>query len=319
MTRRLAILTLVFVIGYAHSFLARGESADRRTGISGVSLRELAPPLRDVWLRFHEIDLCLGVDAVFVFHPKGMEIWCRITDERSYQQFSALFEPLQKNFKIDIYPTRSEREKKPYAPEDDNPPPSFWTNGELRAYLRDPNYSRFGTLDDTETPPLDQPTTDPQLKRRLKIFSDEIFDWLTRMDRLARDLPALAGAAFDANPLPDVRSRARAVCQEHARELGKYAGRLADNLRHALPSGKGNPPGSKPGAPQSDAEATASYEAAVKLSGQTQEMGRRIVRFVYPQSHTVDLTDLREPSLIDALKALQKSASAFESGVQKAK
>ena len=319
MIRRLVVVLLVLMIGCACVSVAPGESADRKTEISGVPLRDVAPQLLDAWLRFHEADLCLGIDTVFVFHPKGVEIWCRVKDERSYQQFSALFEPLRNNFKIDIYATRSDREKKPYSPEDDNPPPSFWTNGELRAFMRDTSFSRFGNAADGESTVPEQPATDPQLKRRLKAFSDEILDWLARMDRLARDLPALAAAAFDADPEPDIRSRARAVCQKHARDLGKYAGRLSDNLRHALPRGSGNPPASKPEAAQPAAPVGASFESAILLSERTQKLGQRIVRFIYPQAHTVDLADLREPALIDALKALQKSASEFESGVQKAR
>lgn len=284
-------------------------------GLKGVPLRDVPAALRSVWMRFHEADLCLGVDTVFVFQAKGLEMWCRVKDERDYQQLTALVEPLRKSYRIDLYTTRSDREKKPYAPEDDDPPPSFWTNAELRAYMRDPFFSRLGSIDDASGDLL-QEAQDPELKRRLKIFGDQILEWVSKMERLTGDLPSLAAAGYGADLMPDIRNRARAVCLDHAREAGKCAGRLAENLSHALPRGTGRPPDAKP--PRTErANAATPYEDALLLSGQAQDLAQRIMHFIYPQAHTVTLIDLREPGLIDSLKALQQAVSDFESDAKR--
>ena len=72
-----------------------GPAYSGGTGISGAPLRDVAAPLREVWLRFHDTELCLDLDSVFVFQPKGMEIWCRVKEEKSYQALAAMVEPLQ--------------------------------------------------------------------------------------------------------------------------------------------------------------------------------------------------------------------------------
>ena len=124
-------------------------SSDLNNGkLKGVPLRDVAAPLRELWLHFHEEHLCLGVDSIFVFQARGLEIWCRIEDERNYQQLAALVEPLRKSYRIDLYPTHADREKKTTSILDEDPPPSFWTNAELRSYLRDPFFIRFGALGD---------------------------------------------------------------------------------------------------------------------------------------------------------------------------
>ena len=50
-----------------------------------------------------------------------------------------------------------------------------------------------------------------------------------------------------------------------------------------------------------------------------QDLERRILLFLYPQAHTVTLDDLREPNLIDSLKAFQQTVSDFESSTRKAR
>jgi len=51
--------------------------------IPSAHASEVPLQLREGWLRFHEAELCQGVDAVFVFHKKGMEVWCRVEDEKN--------------------------------------------------------------------------------------------------------------------------------------------------------------------------------------------------------------------------------------------
>jgi hypothetical protein len=287
----------------------------------GIPLRDVAAPLRDAWLRFHEADLCLGIDAVFVFQPKGMEIWCRIKDERSFQELNSLLAPLQNSFRIDLYATHADREKKPWAREDDYPPPSLWNNAELRAYFRDPADSRWGLTGDWSAGYPPEPLTDPALRRRLKMYSDQILEWIDKMERLAVDLPSLAGAGYGADAAPDVRTRARAVCLDHAREVGKNVVKLLDALRHAFPRGADDSPA--PEAPRRTRQNAASpYDEGLRISAQARELDRRVMRFLYPQNYAVTLTDLREPELLDLMKTMQLTVADFERitrGVQRDK
>jgi len=283
-------------------------------GIRGALLKDVAAPLLQAWLRFHEKEYCLEVDSIFVFQTKGIEIWCLAKDDGDHQKLASLVEPLRNSHRIDIYTTYSDRMKKPYAPEDDDPPPSLWTNAELRTYYRDPFAGRSGIF---ENPPgYESAGADPALKRNLKLFSDQIVEWKKKMERLAADLPALAEAGYGPVPLANLRSLSRSVCRAHARELAKYASRLQENLSHALPRGSGAGRNPRP-ARESSRKSADPRELARKLSSEALDLGRRITAFLYPQAHTVPLGDLRESSLMDALKALESAAAEFERNVPK--
>jgi hypothetical protein len=165
---------------------------------------------------------------------------------------------------------------------------------------------------------LSRGESDPEMKRRLKLYSDSMLEDLGKMVRLATDLPALAGAAFGADTSPDTVNRARAVCSQHAREAGRCAARLADNLGHALPRGDQRATGVRP---QKEVRLSShlATENASLVSRQALELERRVMLFFYPEAHTVSLQDLRAPGLIDALKAFQRTVSDFESSARKAR
>jgi hypothetical protein len=314
---RLVFALLLPVVGDASGAAAQsGTASNIAGGIRGTPLQDVAAPLRDAWLRFHETDLCLGLDAVFVFQPKGMEIWCRVEDEKSYQALSALVEPLEHSYRINLYATRPNREKKPYTPEDDDPLPSLSNNAELRLYLRDP-FLRGMAVDDLESQ-RSRDNMDPETKRRLKAFGDQILESRRKMERLARDLPSLVEAGYVANAVPATQTRARAVCLKHVRDVGKYAGRLAEDLGHAFPHGTGRTP---PSVRSTDARGipTTPFESALAISARAQDVAQRVMRFLYPTTHTVNLADLRQPSLIDSLKDIQKAASDFASNAGKSR
>jgi hypothetical protein len=280
------------------------------TVLRGTPLRQVAAPLRNAWLRFHENDLCLDIDAVFVFQPNGMEIWCRARDEGSLRELNALLAPLRSSYRIDLYATYSDREKKPWAREDDDPPPSLWNNGELRSYFRDPSI-RWGVFDDSMSNSILDAGPDPVLRRRMKLFSDQIFEGMQKMDRLAKDLPSLAGAGYAGDRVPEIQERARAVSRDHVREIGRCAGRLFEGLRPAFPRGSGIdllPQGPKPAAGVADSP----YDSALRVAAQARDLNQKILRFFYPQEYTVNLTDLRDPGLLDLIKAVQTSAADFE-------
>jgi hypothetical protein len=285
--------------------------------VKGTPLRDVAAPLREAWLRFHEAGLCLDIDAVFVFHARRLEIWCRTKDERSSRKLATLVEPLRKSFQIELYAARADREAKAASGQDEDPPPSLWTNAELRLFLRDPLTSRIGMETEPETMAAES-NAHPQLKRHLKLYVDQILEWEAKMVRLATDLPALASAGYGDDLMPEIRNRARAVCLEHAREVGKCAARLAESLSRALPQGA-KKAATAPNAPRAQSAAASPYDHALLVAGQAQETGSRIMRFLYPQAHTVTLADLRHPSLIDELRALQKAVSDFESSARKSR
>jgi hypothetical protein len=71
------------------------------------TLREL----QEAWLEFHKTGLCQEIDAGFVFHGDGVEVWSRIESDRQYQKFQALFEPLKAANSVTLYITRGKRTK----------------------------------------------------------------------------------------------------------------------------------------------------------------------------------------------------------------
>ena len=138
------------------------------------------------------------------------------------------------------------------------------------------------------------------------------------MDRLAKDLPSLAGAGYGEDPVPEIQARARTVSRDHVREIARYAGRLFESLRHAFPRGSGNgllPQGPKPIPDISDSP----YDSALRVSAQAQDLNQKILRFLYPQNYTVTLTDLRDPGLLDLVKVVQQSAAEFERNARNAR
>ena len=302
--------------------------------ILSVPASDVPLRLREVWLRFHEVELCQGVDAVFVFHKKGMEVWCRVEDEKSYHRFTEMLEPLRASYQIDLYTTRPTPEKK-----SSDPPPSLLENAELRAYLRDPSTRIGSPTDGIEVSPRDLtrqagspwgdgkpggsaimsvpfPTSD--LKERLRMFAEQTLDWGKRMKRYADDLPALARMAVDPTEPLNLRSRAMTICQEHSQKLDRYAERLDENLTHALPKIK------KQSRMPSRSDRSAfvgmpPIESAIQISDATGSMASRIFRFIHPQNPTVGLVDLREPGLLESLKTLRRMATDFQSAISKTK
>jgi len=308
-----------------------GPSFDHNTdSMLSAPASDVPLQLREVWLRFHEAELCQGIDAVFVFNNKGMEIWCLVEDERSYRRFTELLEPLRASYQIDLYTTRQIPGKK-----SSDPPPSLLENKELSAYLLG-TAARAGNLAaDTEVSPRDLPRQagspwgdgrrggspvmavpfpSQDLKERMLMFAQQTLDWNKGMKRYADDLPALAFVAADPTEPSNLRSRAMTICLEHSQKLDRFAGKLDEYLTHALP--KATKVGKSPSKPARSALAgTPPTECAMQVSIAARSAARRIYRFIYPQNRTVGMTDLREPGLLEALKALRKMATDFQSTI----
>jgi hypothetical protein len=269
--------------------------------------------LLEAWLRFHEGDWCQGVDAVFVFSKSGMEAWCLIEDERSYQKLQELLAPLRNSYRIDLYATRPRAEKKSDSQTD--PPPSLWENFELRSYLGDPfarAQERYNS--DPLSEILDIPVPDPSLKQRLIIYAAQTLEWSRRMERYARDLPVLARMALDPSAVSELRPLAAAACMEHAQGLGKYLGRVEANLVSAFPKSKRELSGpEKPGTVWGTP-----VDGALQIAAAAQNVAQRVYRFIHPEQYTVGLDELRQPSLLQALRALEGMDSDFQKALTKA-
>ncbi len=272
---------------------------------SGPDVPADAPrELADVWFRFHETQLCQGLDVVFVFHQKGLEAWCRIEDEKSYDKFLQLLQPLRSSFQIDVYATKPPPEK---SPEEREPPPSAWNNPELLGRL---------TPGVSAVPVESERMSELFMRQRVLMFVDNTLEWEKRMRRYATDLPALIGTGFRPSASTDWRARAAAVSVQHALEIEKYAGRVRDNLTEAMPAPAKSPPKKDPRRPGFSRMPLA--DAATELARFAQNTGRRVYGFFYPQTHTVDVLDLQDPSLLEAIRQVRSMASEFEASVRKA-
>ncbi len=270
--------------------------------------RDTPQRLVEAWLRFHENDLCQGVDTVFIFDKTGMEAWCEIEDERSYQKLQELLEPLRSSYRIELYATRTPAEKK--STMDTAPPPSLWENYELRSYLGDPfarAKERRGNLD--SIPEMEIPPPDEMLKRRLLVYTEQTIEWNRKMKRYAMDLPALAAVASDPAIPPELSSQANAVCVMHAQNLSRYIGKLAANLKEALPKS------AKKDSPALDKSGNAgkvSGDSAGQICVAAQTVAGRVYHFIHPENYTVDLDELRQPGLLQALAGLDKMNPDFQ-------
>jgi hypothetical protein len=263
--------------------------------------------LRDLWLRFHEKELCQDLDAVFSFNPKGMEVWCLVEDERSYQRFSEMIVPLRTSFDIVVYATRPVAEKK--SDEEKEPPPSLWNNNELKSNLEliGPNPLFPAQTDSGEAPRIARLSL---AKQRLILWATQMLGWKKRVQRYAADLPGLARLGFGANVAKEMRSHAAAVCLSHAQGLDKNLARIVDGMAQALPrpeKGARRPPEpAKSRAPFSPVD-LASHVSAESLS-----LATRVYHFIYPQEYTVGVADLKEPALLESIRELRSVIGEFQ-------
>jgi hypothetical protein len=308
------LLVLLGVAAYAMPSKGMADCRDAASGqVLNATAAERSNPGQvprqfvDLWLRFHEVELCQELDAVFVFHQDAMEVWCRIEDEKSYQQFVQMISPLKASGHVDLYPTRSPAGKK--RQEDNEPPASLWNNGELLSY--------FGISSGLESAQWEQALGNraemrhfDARKQRLLMYANQLQESSRKLKRLGGELPALALASSEDAYTAEQRRRATAVCQSHAQALDKNATRLSENLAQALPRGVRR--AEDAARPQRPDAGLAPRDIAVRLADTTRSLSRRIYRFLYPQDHTVELTDLREPGLLESLRLVRESASEFQ-------
>jgi len=279
--------------------------------VKGFLRADVPLALRSLWLDYHQAELCQDLDSVFVFRPDGIEIWCAIQNEKSYQKLGELCKPLEGTLQFDLYPTRYPREKP--KEEDRNPPPSLMNNNELLSYLADPFARR--RMDETGVE-IPQAGLGISLKQRLMAFAEQTLESAERLKRYSTDLGALAWGASAPAADPGWRSRCRDVCGRHAREIEKVAQRLGDDLSRAFPRGE-RP--EKPEAAEVTRGGGSVRERADQLAVAAEEAARRVYRFIYPERHTVGLEELRQPGLIAALQNLEAMAAGLQNALPPAK
>ena len=266
--------------------------------------RDTHPKLVEAWLRFHRDELCQKLDSVFVFDGAGVEIWCVVESRRHYERLQRLLEPLRGAFRVDLYPTRPAPDRKKKMEE---PPPSLCENRELRASLEDPFLRFESSLEDFPGRGAIFPP-DEVLKRRLMAYAEQLLGWSEKVRRYGSDLPGLASVAADPARSPHLRRTAGSVCRAHARNLGKTVRRMKKELSYAIPEAGREPSDATDRAPRGG-DAGEGAEAVARAAG---EVFRGVKRFLYPERHTVDVSDLQRPGLFGSLGELEGGAARLE-------
>ena len=300
-------------------------SAGMPAGISGdaassgiVTIRNAPRKLVEAWLRFHEMDLCQGVDAVFEFDKSGMKAWCLIEDKKKYEKFVELLEPLQDSYRIELCATLPPISLEPDGKYD--PPANLWENKKLRSYLGNlyaPNKLNSGVIDfSPEIDPITNSSEDDVLRRLLFIYADQTQDWNIKIKKYATDLPALAHLAGDSGMADDLRFRANAACMAHSRGLGKYLKKLKSNLAPAIPkSKKRDEDSSQPGKTIDPGKTL--VDKAEQISTTAQDLFQSVENFIHPEKFTVDLDELRSPNILVTIDALETMCADFETELDK--
>jgi hypothetical protein len=305
------VLTLILI---ATCFAGVGAATDTVAALYDDTPHKGTPrKLQEAWLRFHEVGLCQDVDAAFVFDESGVKVWSRIESDKSYLKFQALFAPLRKLYPVELYINRSREEKE--AENGDNPPPSLWQNYELRSNLGD--HAVQWSVDDGEQIAINRSPPDELVKQRLLIYAEQTLSRNRKMEHYALDLFALARMAFDSGIPSDIRSKALAICLAHARNLEKNIRKLSSGLAQAIPGSAKWESGSFQPAADPHAENTLLPEKAEQIYTYAQSIARRVHRFIYPEYYTIELEELRYPSLLESLRTLQRMVLEFQGALAK--
>lgn len=264
--------------------------------------------LSRVWLRFHETNLCQGMDAVFVFNRNGMEAWIRVEDKKSYEKLVRILEPLRDIFQIVLYATHPEEEEEPDSYWE--PPSSLWENYELRSSLGDPFARARERMDLGSQSNIIVIPADEILRQRLLVYADEVLERNRKIKRYALDLPPLALLSTDPAFASELRLKAAQVCKAHARNLEKELDKLGKSLNYAFPRSGGD---DAPPAQEQNRNAGESFvEMAEQIALEARDIAYRVDGFIHPKKHTVDLSELRRPSLLESIERLEEMVSDFQ-------
>jgi len=279
---------------------------------SRLQLAPLPAPrdITEVFLRFHQEELCRGVDAVFDAGDGVLKVWCLVRDGGSHRKLLQMLEPLSGSVRVETYsayPVPVEKD----PDEDDQPPPSLWENSRLRDFILAP-LLRPSMLDDPDMPHLISP--EAVYPQRLRLFARQVLERSGELERYGSELPVLARLALDSSVDADLRSLAGRVGLRHSEKLGKLASELGEDLRQAIPSGSDGPEPVLQGAPRAAGDALTGL--ADRISERARSVARRVHLFIYPERHTVELDELRNPDLMVALEELSGLAAEYLDGMR---
>ena len=299
-------------------------STDDAVSTNNVPNRNTPRELTETWLRFHEADLCQGVDAVFVFTEDGMEVRSLIVDEKIYEKFQELLAPLRSSYKIKVQETRPLEQEK--SGEKREPPPSLWENYELRSFLGDP-VARARERPGSTIDPMDERAEQlylryhqddaELLKQRLLVYADQILAWNRKMEQYAKGIPSLTRVALDTTLAPDLRARANTVCMMHAQNLDRYIAKLNYNLEFAFPHSRDKARPTQREKPGADLKTP--IDRADYLSDSAQAVAHRVYQFIHPEHYSVGLDELRQPGLLESLKLLRTTDLDYQKSLAKMK
>ncbi len=158
---------------------------------------------------------------------------------------------------------------------------------------------------------------DELLKQRLLVYAEQTLSRNRKMEHYALDLFALARMALDSGIPSDIRSKALAICLAHAKNLEKNIGKLASGLAQAIPGSAKGESGSAQPAADPHTENKLLPEKAERIYTYAQSIARRVHRFIYPEYYTVELEELRNPSLLESLRTLQRMVLEFQEALAK--
>jgi hypothetical protein len=301
---------IVFVIVFCFFILGTATAVPDEGNAPECTTYRIAPQrLLELWLRFHESGLCQGVDSTFDFNESGMKVRSLVEDEKSYQKFQEMLEPLQSSFRIELDVTRPNAEKKSSDENENDPPPGIWENYELRYNMGDP------VAQAKDRPDFEQlratAFSDEVLKQRLRLYAEQTLDQKKKMERYASDIRVLVHIALDPAIDPALQAKARSVSYAHAQELGKLLVKLEANLSLAIPKSKqkGRLPST---AERADNASQSLLNSSDHIANDAHILAQRIYHFVHPEQFTVDLDELRKPSFLESIKELFKIDLEFQ-------
>lgn len=272
----------------------------------GSSYRKAPRALQEVWLRFHESALCQGMDATFEFNESGMKVRSLIEDEKSYQKFQEMIQPLQSSFQIELDVSRPMKENKEGVSDQDenDPPPGIWQNYELRYNLG------HSSMKLSEQNSLEMLQSDFEiLKMRMYLYAVQTIELNKKMERYASDLPVLSRVSSDPAIEPNLRAKAKAISLMHSLELGKVISKLRTNLILAIPRTKQK---EQTHAGKSSGNTKSVVDSSIQIADAAHAVAQRIFQFIYPERFTVGVEELRGSSFLDSLKALSRMNSDFQ-------
>jgi hypothetical protein len=178
----------------------------------------------------------------------------------------------------------------------------------LRTFFESP-FGRSTVPGVAPRPPQYESDPDYLLKQRMLLYAEQILDWNRKMRRYAADLVPLAFAGSQPGAPVEMGARATAVFVQHLQEVDKQAERLTENLTQAFPRPARKSKGGNEAERSRSRPRLQITAATTQLDTVVQSTGRRVYRFIHPQHHTVGITDLREPSLLESLRIVRRMTS----------